>query len=98
MSLVSNNSRIAFATIDILLNPKSAEFRYRKDTCTRYIERIDVAWQTRHLCLSSHRAYSILTFLQLSSINSETTDLEICLAGGRVLVKVGNFFLSDISL
>lgn len=39
----------------------------------------------------------ILTFVQLNAINTETTDFEICVSGGRVLANVGNSFLSDVS-
>lgn len=38
-----------------------------------------------------------LTFVQLKAFKTETTDFDICVSGGRVLAKVGNLFLSEVS-
>lgn len=38
-----------------------------------------------------------LTFVQLNASNTETTDFDIWVSGGRVLANVGNSILFDVS-
>jgi len=47
-----------------------------------------------HPTLAHHR---VLTLVKLNANNTEVTDFEICMSGGRVLANVGNAFLSDVS-
>ena len=41
--------------------------------------------------------YNRTTLRQLKPINTEATDLEICVSGGRVRANVENSFLLDVS-